>query len=110
MSAKARLDAWMGGRPTSVIERRVRRACYFALAALALICWSLVDPSPLPVIGAMTVGQVIGTFSLAWFLLAIVADLRRAYVLRGSGATRGPGPGGDATRGRSTADDAGPDP
>jgi hypothetical protein len=110
MNAKERLDAWLGGRPTSVIERRVRRACYFALAALALICWSLVDPSPLPVIGAMTVGQVIGTFSLAWFLLAIVADLRRTYVLRGPGAPPGSGSGGDAARARSTAVDAGADP
>ena len=75
----------MDAKPVAVIERRVRRACYFALAALALICWSLVDPSPLPVIGAMTVGQVIGTFSMLWFLFAIVADLRRTFTLRKGG-------------------------
>jgi hypothetical protein len=109
MNAKERLDAWLGRRPTSVIERRVRRACYFALAALALICWSLVDPSPLPVIGAMTVGQVIGTFSLAWFLLAIVADLRRTYVRSRPDATPAPGASGDTARTRTTVADAGPD-
>ena len=62
----------------NAIERRVRRACYLALAALALIVWSLVHPAPLPVIGAMSVGQVIGTLSLLFFLYAIVADLRPA--------------------------------
>jgi hypothetical protein len=62
----------------AVIEKRVRRACYLALAALGLIIWSLVQPAPLPVIGAMTVGQVLGTFSLLFFVYAIVSDLRPA--------------------------------
>jgi len=62
----------------ATIEKRVRRACYLALAALGLIIWSLVQPAPLPVIGAMTVGQVLGTLSLLFFLYAIVADLRPA--------------------------------
>ena len=39
------------------IERRMRIACYLALVALAMIAWSLVDPAPLPVIGAMSVGR-----------------------------------------------------
>ncbi len=64
----------------STIERRVRRACYLALAALALIIWSLVQPAPLPVIGAMSVGQLFGTLSLLFFLYAIVADLRPALL------------------------------
>ncbi len=56
----------------------MRRACYFALVALALIIWSLVQPAPLPVIGAMSVGQLLGTLSLLFFLYAIVVDLRPA--------------------------------
>jgi hypothetical protein len=60
------------------IERRVRWSCYLALAALGLIVWSLVQPAPLPVIGAMSVGQLFGTMSLGFFLYAIVADLRPA--------------------------------
>jgi hypothetical protein len=59
-----------------MIEIRVRRACVAALLALLLIVWSLVQPAPLPVIAAMTVGQLIGTASLGFFLYAIVADLR----------------------------------
>jgi hypothetical protein len=85
VNARETLTHLIDPKPVAVIEGRVRRACYFALAALALICWSLVDPSPLPVIGAMTVGQVIGTFSLLWFVYAIVADLRRSYVIRKGG-------------------------
>jgi hypothetical protein len=60
------------------IEKRVRWACYLALTALALIIWSLVDPAPLPVIGAMSVGQLFGTLSLLFFLYAIAADLAPA--------------------------------
>ena len=81
---------------TGVIERRVARACVLALAALGLIAWSLVDPAPLPVIGAMTVGQLLGTLSLLFFLYAIVADLRPSLIrLRARArrtATTSPGP------------------
>jgi hypothetical protein len=66
--------------PIGVIERRMRVACYLALVALGLIAWSLVDPAPLPVIGAMSVGQLIGTGSFAFFLFAIAADLRPALL------------------------------
>jgi hypothetical protein len=62
----------------STIEKRVRMSCYLALAALGLIIWSLVQPAPLPVVGAMSVGQLLGTLSLVFFLYAIVADLRPA--------------------------------
>jgi hypothetical protein len=62
----------------SVTEKRVRAACCLALAALALIIWSLVQPAPLAVIGAMTVGQVLGTLSLVLYLFAILNDLRPA--------------------------------
>lgn len=68
----------MSPATVTAIEKRVRRACYLALAALVLIAWSLVHPAPLPVIGAMTVGQLLGTLSLLFFLYAVVADLRPA--------------------------------
>lgn len=76
-----------------VIEKRVRWACYLALAALALIIWSLVQPAPLPVIGAMSVGQLFGTLSLMFFLYALVADLRPALARVRALAMRTTSPG-----------------
>ena len=51
-------------------------ACVCALAALGLMSWSLFDPRPLPVIAAMSIGQVLGTFSFALFLWLVARDLR----------------------------------
>jgi hypothetical protein len=48
-----------------------------ALAALALMVWSLLDPRPVPVIVAMSVGQVLGTLSFLAFLVVVATDLRR---------------------------------
>jgi len=63
-----------------VTSRRVSRllsaACGFALAALGLMVWSLFDPRPVPVVLAMSLGQLLGTLSLAAFLLVAAADLR----------------------------------
>jgi hypothetical protein len=54
----------------------LQAACVLALSALALFVWSLVDPRPIPVILAMSVGQVLGTLSFAAFLLVVVYDIR----------------------------------
>lgn len=51
-------------------------ACALALVALALMTWSLFDPTPMPVIVAMSVGQAIGTASFAAFLWVAAVDLR----------------------------------
>jgi peptidoglycan/LPS O-acetylase OafA/YrhL len=51
-------------------------ACVSALAALAMMAWSLFDPRPLQVIGAMSVGQAVGTLSFALYLYVVIADLR----------------------------------
>jgi peptidoglycan/LPS O-acetylase OafA/YrhL len=56
----------------------IRFSCVLALAALALIVWSMVDPRPIPVILAMSVGQILGTLSFATFLLVVARDLRAA--------------------------------
>lgn len=65
----------------SKIERRIRLACVLTLIALALMTWSLVDPQPLAVIVAMSVGQALGTGSLLLFIVAVLLDLRRARVI-----------------------------
>jgi hypothetical protein len=54
-------------------------ACVLALAALALIVWSLFDPRPVPVIAAMSVGQVLGTLSFGAFVLVVLGDVRLRY-------------------------------
>jgi hypothetical protein len=59
-------------------ETVIRVSCVLALAALALIVWSMVDPRPIPVVLAMSVGQVLGTLSFAAFLLVVARDLRAA--------------------------------
>jgi hypothetical protein len=63
-------------------------ACVCALAALAMMIWSLFDPRPIPVIAAMSVGQALGTLSFVAFLYVVAMDLRRP-----KGA---PSAGGDA--------------
>ena len=69
----------------SAVERRVRWACYFSLVALGLIIWSLVSQKPLPVIAAMSLGQILGTLSLLLFLGSIALDVRATYKLAKKG-------------------------
>jgi hypothetical protein len=67
-----------------VSPRRARRwlvvACAFTLAALALMTWQLFDPSVWPVMVAMSLGQVLGTVSLAAFGYVVFADFRAQRV------------------------------
>lgn len=65
----------------SKIENRVKWACIWSLIALGLIAWALLQPKPLPVIVAMSVGQAIGTLSLLLFLGSIALDVRARYRL-----------------------------
>jgi hypothetical protein len=69
-----------------VTPERTRRllsaACALALVALALMVWSLFDPTPAPVVLAMSVGQVIGTLAFAAFLYVVAADLRARLATR----------------------------
>ncbi len=52
-------------------------ACVSALAALVLMTWQVFDPTVWPVIVAMSLGQVLGTASLAAFGYVVFADYRR---------------------------------
>jgi hypothetical protein len=61
----------------------LRAACVLGLAALALMVWSLFDPRPIPVVVAMSVGQLLGTLSLGAFLFVVFLDLRRANAKKG---------------------------
>jgi hypothetical protein len=59
----------------------VRAASVLALVGLALFVWSVLDPRPVPVVVAMSVGQGIGTLSFLLYLAAVLIDLRRSKVL-----------------------------
>lgn len=56
-------------------ERVVRAACVLALVGLALMVWSVFDPTVWPVIVALSVGQVVGTLSLLLFVAVVARDL-----------------------------------
>jgi hypothetical protein len=59
-------------------ERLVRAACVLGLVAMALMCWSVLDPTPFPVLVAMSAGQAFGTLSLLCYLGAVFVEAWRA--------------------------------
>ena len=54
-----------------------RLACLLALLGLAVMCFSVLVPRPLPVIFAMSGGHAIGGAAFACYLLAVLLDLAR---------------------------------
>jgi hypothetical protein len=59
------------------VEHLVTAACLSTLAAIALMCWSILDPTPFPVMVAMSVGQAVGTLSLLCYVAAVLLHGRR---------------------------------
>jgi hypothetical protein len=77
-----------------------RLACWVALVGLAVMAASIVDPAPLTVIFAMSVGQVIGIIAFLFYLLSILMD-----VIRGSDhSPDAPGPAKQFREPNSTHD------
>jgi len=72
--------------------RVLRAACILALIGLSLMVWSVLQPTPMPVMVAMSVGQAFGTLSLGAFLVVVLADLRRAHLERAPGSSAPPPP------------------
>lgn len=58
--------------------RLLQIAAILALVGLALVVWSLLDPRPIPIMAAMSVGQAIGTLSFVIFLVVVLQDAWRA--------------------------------
>lgn len=63
---------------TRSVPALIKLACILALLALALVCYSVLVPRPLPVILAMSAGHVIGGSAFACYLLAVTLDAVRA--------------------------------
>jgi hypothetical protein len=59
-------------------SRLLRLAAICSLVGLAFMVWSLVDPRPIPIMAAMSLGQAIGMLSFALFLGVIVFEAWRA--------------------------------
>jgi hypothetical protein len=74
-------------------RRRVDLACVGALGALGLMTWQIVDPTVWPVMVAMSLGQVLGTASLAAFGYAVWVDFKAQR--RAEKASLGKMPDGD---------------
>lgn len=55
----------------------LRVSAVLTLIGLALMVWSMLQPTPLPVMLAMTVGQGFGTVALGLFLYVVIRDVRR---------------------------------
>lgn len=66
----------MFGISKITIRRLVYISAIMTLVSLALMIVSIVFPSPLLLVLAMSLGQLFGTSSLALYLLAIVLDLQ----------------------------------
>lgn len=59
------------------VELMLRISAVLALVSLALIAWSVLDPTPMPIIVSMSLGQGIGLLSIALFAFSVYVDLRR---------------------------------
>jgi hypothetical protein len=58
--------------------RLLQISAVLTLLALSLMVWSMMAPTPLPVMLAMTVGQGLGTMAFGAYLYVVIVDLRRA--------------------------------
>ena len=56
----------------------LRISAVLTLIALALMVWSVLVPTPLPVMLAMTVGQALGTAAFGIFGWIVVRDVTRS--------------------------------
>lgn len=55
----------------------LRVSAVLTLVGLALMTWSMLEPTPLPVMLAMTVGQGIGCMAFGLYLFVVIRDIRR---------------------------------
>ena len=65
---------------------RLRWAAILAIIALIFIVWSLFDPTPVPIIISMSVGQLVGTLSFGLYLAVVVPELWRTLRAQGKEA------------------------
>ena len=62
---------------TARIPRLLQIAAVLTLLALAMMLWAVMVPTPMPVMLAMTFGQLLGTVAFASYGVAVALDLVR---------------------------------
>ena len=67
---------------TPRMVKLLRASAILTLVGLALMCWSVIEPTPLPTILAMSLGQLVGTTAFGMYILAIVIDIRNDARMR----------------------------
>jgi MFS family permease len=63
-------------------QRLITASCVLGLVATAMMCWSVLDPTPVPVLVAMSAGQAVGTLSLLCYIAAVIIEVRRERAKR----------------------------
>ena len=64
------------------MTRLLRISALLTIVGLALMVWSMLQPTPMPVILAMSLGQAAGTLAFGLYGYVVIADLRRDRRLR----------------------------
>jgi hypothetical protein len=80
MSVRGRIRGFLA-RPTALL----RWSAVLTLIALGLMVWSMLQPTPLPVMLAMTAGQGLGTVAFVMYLFVVIQDFRRVRREKRSG-------------------------
>ncbi len=80
MSLRSRIGAFLE-RPHALL----RWSAVLTLIALGLMVWSMLKPTPMPVMLAMTAGQGLGILAFLMYLFVVVQDFRRVRRERRSG-------------------------
>lgn len=62
---------------TPRVRRLIDVACILAMVGLLAMLWSVLDPRPIPVFVAMSVGQAIGTLSFLLLGVGLVLGLTK---------------------------------
>lgn len=60
-----------------MMNKLLRISAILTIVGLAFMVWSLLAPTPMPVILAMSIGQLAGTAAFGLYLYVILVDLRR---------------------------------
>jgi hypothetical protein len=88
----------------------LRLACFATLGALAMMAWGILQPKPLAVIAAMSVGQGLGTLGALLFGLVVLPDIKPLFRKRASAPPPPPESSPDAEVGSKSERKAKPGP